>query len=358
MGTGLESGNDDGAITLTKSELQKRIDIVKSATNDNQIFDIWGKFSSGQSAEKIQNDVLSNDGIVTAISYRPFDIRWTFYSGKSCGWIFRPRNKNIIGQVINSETSPIGNNIGLVFAKQTTSRFEWDGIFISDKVIVKHYVDYPAKSTGYFAPLYLRPEGLETKWQPNFNAEKFEHLTKFLTEKPTPIEVLDYIYGILFDPVYRIRFSEYLRRDFPRVPVINAPKESDDDFVVTEEMFHFYVIAGERLRKLHLMQTKTPAPIEIAPPTATDLEIGAIKYKDGVLQLNPSKQITGIPEEVWNYRIGGYQVLDKWFKSHKRMTMTIDDFDHIANVVGLLAETIKIQDDLRELTAKLNKQQH
>jgi len=52
---------------------------------------------------------------------------------------------------------------------------------------------------------------------------------------------------------------------------------------------------------------------------------------------------------VWNYYIGGYQVLDKWFKSHKSETMSIGDFDHIANVVGLLAETIKIQGNLRSL---------
>ena len=97
------------------------------------------------------------------------------------------------------------------------------------------------------------------------------------------------------------------------------------------------------------MQEKVPASIEIDPPTATDLEIGAIKYKDGVLQLNPNKRITGIPDDVWNYRIGGYQVLDKWFKSHKGSTMTIDGFDHIANVVGLLAETINVQESLKDL---------
>ena len=114
-------------------------------------------------------------------------------------------------------------------------------------------------------------------------------------------------------------------------------------------MFHTYVTAGEHLRKLHLMQTKTPAAIEIDPPTAEDLEIGAIKYKDGVLQLNPKKRITGIPADVWAYRIGGYQVLDKWFKSHKGRTMTIEDFDHIANVVGLLGESIKVQDGLRKM---------
>ena len=39
----------------------------------------------------------------------------------------------------------------------------------------------------------------------------------------------------------------------------------------------------------------------------------------------------------------------KWFKSHKGETMTIDRFEHISNVVGLLAETIKVQEGLRGL---------
>ena len=136
------------------------------------------------------------------------------------------------------------------------------------------------------------------------------------------------------------------------MPIISAPRKNDDDFTVTEEMFAEYVKAGEKLRKLHLMQIKSPAALAIEPNTADDLEIGAIKYKDGVLQLNPNKKILGIPEDVWSYRIGGYQGLDKWFKSHKGRTMNIDDFDHIANVAGLLAETIKIQDSLRELHNK------
>jgi len=71
-------------------------------------------------------------------------------------------------------------------------------------------------------------------------------------------------------------------------------------------MFNAYVSAGERLRKLHLMQTKTLVPIGIDPPTPDSLEIGAIKYKDGDLQLSPNKQIACIPEDVWSFRIGGY----------------------------------------------------
>jgi hypothetical protein len=120
-------------------------------------------------------------------------------------------------------------------------------------------------------------------------------------------------------------------------------------FHVSEDMFRAYAAAGERLRKLHLMQVKVPAELGIEPNTSDDMEIGSIKYKDGVLHLNASKRILGISAGVWEYRIGGYQVLDKWLKSHRGEALTIDNFEHICNIVGLLAETIKVQDGLRGL---------
>lgn len=70
---------------------------------------------------------------------------------------------------------------------------------------------------------------------------------------------------------------------------------------------------------------------------------------DGVLHLNPNKQIHGILAVFGIICIGGYQVLDKWFKAHKGRTMTIGDFSHIANVVGLLGETIKVQEGFKKL---------
>jgi len=349
--TGILSGNDKAAIAPTREELSRRIEIVKNATDDKPIHELWGKFGKGQSADKIQSDVISKDGVITPISYRPFDMRWTYYSGKSCGWVFRPREKKTIGHLLDAQTNHINRNIGLVFAKQTSQRHEWDGVFISDQLIEVHFIDYPAKSTGYIAPLYLKPEGSETEWQPNYSQAQYKRLTENLGESPAPIDVFDYIYGILHDPVYRTHYGEYLSRDFPRVPIVNDENDRDNPsaFFVSEDMFHAYVAAGERLRELHLMQTKVPAALEIEPSTSENLEIGAIKYKDGILHLNANKRILGIPADVWNYRIGGYQVLDKWFKSHKGEAMTIDSFTHIENIVGLLTETIKTQENLRGL---------
>ena len=80
--------------------------------------------------------------------------------------------------------------------------------------------------------------------------------------------------------------------------------------------------------------------------------LGSVKYEDGILALNANTKIFGISKEVWEYQIGGYQVLEKWFKSHKGKALTIHSFTHIENIVGLLTETIKLQNDLSEMHKK------
>lgn len=119
--TGIVSGNDKVAIAPTKVELVRRMEIIKNATGEEDIFNLWKHFSRGQTAEKIQNDVLS-EGEVTPILFRPFDFRWTYYSGNSCGWVLWPREKSTMGHLLAEPTSPIGENIGLVFCK-TSRRF-------------------------------------------------------------------------------------------------------------------------------------------------------------------------------------------------------------------------------------------
>lgn len=346
--TGIVSGNDNVAIASTRGELTRRMEIVKNASEEKTIYDLWGRFSRGQTAEKIQNDTLS-DGAITPIAFRPFDNRWTYYSGNSCGWVLWPREKSVMGHLLAAPTSPIGANIGLVFCKTSRSFYP---PFVSRNIIAHRLFSAMCEIT-YIAPLYLHAESAldGESWTANLDEDSYNVLTQYLSVKPTPIEVFDYVYGILHDPVYYEKYAEFLRRDFPRVPVVNDPEamEDKDAFFVSEELYRSYIAAGERLRKLHLMQVKVHAALTLEPNTPADMEIGAIKYKDGALQLNAKKRITGIPEAVWNYQIGGYKVLDKWFKEHKGEALTVDSFTHIENVVGLLEETIAIREQLKNL---------
>lgn len=345
--TGIVSGKDKIAIAPTRDELERRMDIVKHATNETEIKNLWTKFSRGQTAQKIKEDVLSN-GKITKISFRPFDTRWTYYSGNSCGWVLWPREKSTMGHLLSKPTSPIGQNIGLVFGK--TSR-QFYSPFVS-KNIIAHRLFSAMCEIAYIAPLYLlHKENDEEKWISNIGEESYNKLTQYLSDKPSTIDVFDYVYGILHDPVYVEQYGEYLCRDFPRVPIINDKNTENEEgsFFVSEDLFKEYVATGSKLRKLHLMDCKSPAELILEPNNSENLEIGAIKYKKGVLQLNKNKQILGISKEVWDYQIGGYKVLDKWFKEHKGEILNIDKFNHIENIVGLLEETIRLQEHLRSI---------
>jgi predicted helicase len=338
---GLVSGNDEIAVAPTKAELARRVNIVRNADDETTIRNLWGKkFDMGQTAKKIQNDVLSPDGKMAQISYRPFDSRWTYYSGNSCGWIVRPRDKNVMGHLLTLPTSPIGENISLIFCK--TSR-DFFSPFVSKHISANRMFSAMCE-TAYLAPLYLHGE-IDDTWTANIDPEALARLTEHMSFRPEPIEVFDYCYGILHDPVYRERFNEFLKRDFPRVPTIES-----------EDMFCAYAAAGGRLRRLHLMQEKVPAALAVEPNAPGDMGIGAAKYRDGALHLNASKRILGIAPEVWEYRIGGYQVLDKWLKSHRGESLTLGSFEHICNVAGVLAETIKVQEELRRLHGTVQKQ--
>ena len=168
----------------------------------------------------------------------------------------------------------------------------------------------------------------------NFNKIEFDLLTQNLENKPDPLEVFDYCYGILNDINYRKQFNEFLRRDYPKVPVIK-----------NQEMLNKYSNAGKKLRELHLMKTNTQKELELESIN-NNLIIDKIKYTNGKLQINSDTSIIGITEEIYNYYLGGYQVIDKWFKSHKGETLTIEAFTHIKKITGIIEETIKIQQQL------------
>lgn len=68
------------------------------------------------------------------------------------------------------------------------------------------------------------------------------------------------------------------------------------------------------------------------------------------LYINHSAYFRGVSKEIYDYRIGGYSVLDKYLKSHKNEPC---DFDHVSNIIKVIARTIEIQKTLGFLTSDL-----
>ncbi len=54
----------------------------------------------------------------------------------------------------------------------------------------------------------------------------------------------------------------------------------------------------------------------------------------------------GVPEPVWNFHIGGYQVCEKWLKDRKGRALSADDIAHYQKIVVALSETIRLMAEI------------
>ena len=108
---------------------------------------------------------------------------------------------------------------------------------------------------------------------------------------------------------------------------------------------------GEELVDLHLLKSKKLAkPIAKCEGTG-DLNVVKVTYdeKKGRVNINPDNYFVGVPREVWEYHIGGYQVAEKWLKDRKGRVLSSEDITHYAKLVTAIAETITVQQDLDDL---------
>jgi SOS-response transcriptional repressor LexA len=62
-----------------------------------------------------------------------------------------------------------------------------------------------------------------------------------------------------------------------------------------------------------------------------------------------SRGFKGVPEDVWNFRIGAYQVCEKWLKDRKGRTLTKDDIAHYHKIIVALSETIRLMKQIDEV---------
>jgi predicted helicase len=324
---GIVMGRDNLCVQNTQADIEKVLYDMQTKDPEQlrQQYGL-GKDTRDWTVKGAIDEVEKQDGEITQIAYRPFDSRWTYFTGKSKGFHCMPRGEvmqNFIG----------GENVGIIFVRGDTNKTNSSAFIVNS--ITDNSINI-SQSSGVcsVAPLFIKGSDLINEFTPNFNPKQLDKLTQNLTTKPTQIQVFDYCYGVLYDPNYREKYNEFLKRDYPKVPIIE-----------NETMFKKYTAAGEKLRKLHLMQTNAELDLQI---DGGDLEIGAIKYINSELWINKTTKIIGIPNEVYNYFIGGYQVLSKWFKNHKGEELTIENFEHIKKVAGILAETIKVQKEIAQ----------
>ncbi len=286
---------------------------------------------------KAKADVTANrqDTCFQFILYRPFDIRHTWYSGQSRGFIGTPAFS-----VMRHMTA--GRNLALTCLRQTR-RGETGTFFVGRGLICKDIVS--PYDIGTVFPLYLYPAADELDAsagrRPNINPEFLKGLAEKLKlpqEGPhglpqgvTPEDIFHYAYAVFHSPTYRTRYAEFLKIDFPRLPLTS-----------NRDLFFRLSALGGELVALHLMESpKLNDLITEFPVKGTDA-VEKVQYndKDERVWINPTQYFGGVPAAIWNFHIGGYQVCEKWLKDHKGRKLTYEDTRHYQRIVVALNETI------------------
>ncbi len=289
---------------------------------------------------------------IVPILYRPFDVRYTYYTGRSNGFLSRP-----LFSVMRHMLS--GGNIALVTSRLTKGEdFRHAQVIrhISEKICMSPRTS----NNGFVFPLYLLPDGDRRSLltghepperRPNLNPDLVAALAKAYGREPTPEEIFHYVYAVLYAPSYREKYAEFLRLDFPRIPFTSDP-----------ELFRKMAELGGRLVELHLLRSP-----ELDPPLARFQGEGEGKVvtsgKTGLrydadskrVYINQSQCYEGVPPEVWEYRIGGYQVCHKWLKDRKDRTLTLDEIRTYCRIATALSKTIEIQAAIDELYARVER---
>ena len=296
---------------------------------------------------------------IAKLMYRPFDRRFTYYTGKTKGFICMPRRK-----IMSHFRS--GDNIGLVIGRagQAADFTAWNVIYCTDSLLDLNIF---RRGGGALFPLYLYPDKnqpLKMKAEESdyfeFNAQgRRPNLSKafvsqmetkldlkFVTEGGAfaendapqcfgPEDVFYYAYAVFHSPTYRQRYAEFLKIDFPRLPLT-----SDVD------LFSALVQFGAELVNLHLMKSPKLSDTMTTFDIEDDNVIarGYPKYdeKNERVHINKRQYFGGVPPAVWEFHIGGYQALHKWLKDRRGRQLAYNDLKHVQRMVVALAETNRI----------------
>lgn len=330
FGAGIKTNRDAIAINFDKERLK------------DAVFDY---------RPQLRTDLTSDDSHIKPILYRPFDVRHIFYHQDIVASRSLPTMRHII----------TGNNIGLIASSTWTTpdRFSTN----ISRLLVEMKTGTHDRGTTFF-PLYRYESMFGQKPQPVCNLTT-EFIGEWVKRTATeflpsgsgdmditsgPEDVLYWLYGLSYSPAYRTRYKSFLAQGFP-IAILTSRKP----------LLKAIIRYGHLLASLHLAEFAFDNEIDAPENWPRVAQIsrfrgenkivaylpGAVRaYKKGFIAINGESGFEGVPEGVWNFHIGGYQVCHKWLKDRKDRTLSDEDILHYAKIVTALHETIRIMDEI------------
>ena len=335
---GIVTARDALAIDMDKQALWERVqDFARLDPEAAREKYALGKDVRDWTVAWAQEDVRANLAAerCVPILYRPFDMRWTYYTGKSRGFLCYPRN-DVMRHMFE-------DNLALGLTRTIEGGRNFADALVFNRPITHHSLSI--KEVNSLSPIYIYPteQQLGQTRRINFNPELWQKLHRSAKHPthgtPNEVQTFDYIYGVLHCPAYRDTYAEFLKIDFPCIP---WPKKPDEFWDVSAK--------GGVLRKLHLMEPQVIDSTPYAFEGEGDMVVGRVQYEGGRVWINATQSFADVPEVSWGFYIGGYQPAQKWLKDRKGRALSFDDIRHYQRIVKILAETDRV---MRTITMDL-----
>lgn len=376
--TGVQTSRDHLVVAFDRNELKRRLEeFVDPNRSDSDVrteffpSKVVANYKAGDTRQWALSDARKSlradtqwDGLIQRCLYRPFDLRQMLYDRRMVDW---PRPKVMRHMLA-------GKNMALLLPRQLAGEIFYHA-FCTRNLAEMCVISSKTTEQNNLFPLYLYEEerslALSAKKRvvgqmdrvPNFRAAFLMTLAGKLglelcsrDEVPTgltPEDIFHYSYAVFHSPGYRSRYAEFLKIEFPRLPLTSSL-----------ELFRALAQLGGKLVALHLVEfalkDEADAPAEwpryqrLARFTGADPSIERFPaadkaWKDGRVAINTSSGFEGVPEEVWKFHIGGYQVCHKWLKDRKGRELTDEDIMHYCKIVTALNETIRLMRQIDEV---------
>jgi hypothetical protein len=349
---GVVTGRDEFALAFERRLLEARIDRFFKWAPGEPVERVWPSLRRTRSwdPETARRRVREDEHWRTRllpILYRPFDHRWIFYSDAV---VERPR-RAVMEHMLR------GGNLGLVVPRQGRGG---GGAFVT-----RHLAGHKAVSAydiNSLFPLYVAPDPPGTGslfagadadpgggLRSNLGRDLRGRLGRAYGACPSPEEVMGYVYSVLYAPGYRAAYAPLLELDFPRVP---WPRE--------RELFRSMAALGGRLIDLHLLRAPDLVPPDVLlegpkGPMVLDRPVEHHAAERRVMVSAVGHFFSGIPAAVWEYEIGGYQVLRRWLTDRRATTPSLEEIEVFCKIATALARTLALQEEIDRLYPKVER---
>ena len=283
--------------------------------------------------EKAKADICEKDGQIVPFLYKPFDVRYLYYSGRTKGFVAYPRH-NVMRHMVDKD------NIALISNRQNVRNYF--SFAMVTKFACNHGTFYLGnRGQDYCFPLYLYPEENELRKERrvNFREDLYKELLGRVSNsdrnEPTEIEVFDYIYAILHSVKYREVYAKLLRVDFPRIP---WPASADQFWSLSN--------VGTELRRLHLLDVDAVGDPGFPFVGDGSARVELTSYRAGSIWINDDQRFEEVPEIAWTFEFGGYQPAQIWLKARKGRQLCFDEIIHYQKMISAIMGTRNIMDQI------------